>query len=269
MSHSSARRDRRRAVNPSRPIRHPSREPSNNQHLVLLDQLQSLGFGPDGPFQTVGLISSKRQEGVTTVACNLALSAAMHHGLRVLLIDANFSRPSLHRLFQLDQSPGLADLINGNASESECIHDLSERPVKSWPTLLKTAYRRIKGLSRFSSWERESPPLLPLSVLPVGSNDISPQELLRTDNTGFLAHACEQFDLTIVDLQDVPSAATSAFSLSKLDGVLLVLEAESTSDIAAQKSLSHLRQQGANVLGVVLNKSRRHLPKWIDRRLGD
>jgi Mrp family chromosome partitioning ATPase len=79
----------------------------------------------------------------------------------------------------------------------------------------------------------------------------------------------DHFDLVIVDLPAVESAKGCGFPLTDLGGILLVLKAESTSDIVARKGLQQLARNGGKVLGIVFNQRRTHLPEWIDKRLGD
>ena len=91
----------------------------------------------------------------------------------------------------------------------------------------------------------------------------------RKDSERFLEKIRHKFDLVIVDLPAVSESKAFRFSLVKLDGVIFVLEAEATSDLTAHAGLQYLKQQNANVLGIAFNKYRRHLPGWIDQRLGN
>ncbi len=256
-----ARSTRQPTTNAQTPAQH------ENQYQQLLDQLRLLGFGPQGPLRTVGLTSSNRREGVTTVGCNLALQTASSMGWRVLLIDANFPNPRLQRVFRIPISPGLTDLLNGTAEESDCFHDLSTRSAKSWASAFKHSLRRRRGIFRYLTKTRQPTSSLPLTILPAGNDTAQVASFLDAEMDGLLAHAAADFDLVIVDLPDATSAVGYPF-LQTLDGVMLVLEAESTSDTVAQKAVNRLNQNGVNVLGVVFNKYRSHLPRWIDRRLG-
>ncbi len=128
-----------------------------------MSQLYAFGFGPDGPLRTVGLTSAKRGEGVTTVACNLALYAADCHGLSVLLVDANHASPQLNSVFRIKEGPGLAELLTGDDLQlADCVHDLSSQPLECWPAPVATGFasqsgslasiqepRRIVGTSAF------------------------------------------------------------------------------------------------------------------------
>ena len=246
-----------------------SREPLNADYEALLSHLYSFGFGPNGSLRTIGLTSSNRHEGVTTTACNLALYAANCHDLRVLLVDANHISPGLHQVFEMPQSPGLSDLLKDDAVVADCIQDMSATPWKAWPRKFKHIRRQGSRRSRFVAWRRVdlSPPQL--SIIFAGSDRRVLRSSHGSENQGRLFNIGADFDLVVIDFPAVNSGSNAGFSLSSLDGLLFVIEAESTSDVAARKCLWQLREEGANVLGAVFNKTRAHLPKWLNKKLGD
>jgi Mrp family chromosome partitioning ATPase len=242
-------------------------EASTEQYQLLLARLQLMGFGPGGLRRSVGFTSADRREGVTSVACNLALYAASCQEMRVLLVDANFLNPSLHRIFGLKQSPGLVELAHEHLIE-DCITDLSTLPFKEWPSSLKSAYRRRRSFSRFVSSSQEATLRLSLSVLPVGGHDSALQNFSDPENEDFLKNVFSEFDLVVVDLPTVEIALSGGLTPAQLDGVVYVLQAESTLDATAAESVQQLQYGDASVLGVTFNQTKRHLPTWIDRRLG-
>ena len=250
------------------PARQVSRGLSDNQYRVLLSQLYSLGYGEQGQLRTLGLTSSKRREGVTTVACNLALYAAKQHGLRVLLIDANHANPSLHKVFNVPYAPGLTDLLNADVSEDDCTHDLSKLPLDEWPHALQYSLRRSRGVGRFAK-RRETTNAPQLTVMPCGRSDLLSHNIGRVENDGVLNGVSAEYDLAIVDLPAISLATSSGFSPASLDGIVVVIKSNATSDVSAQKSLRQMQQAGGDVMGVVLNQCRSHLPKWLDAKLGD
>lgn len=246
-----------------------AQEPLNTDYEALLAHLVSFGFGPSGSLRTIGLTSSNRHEGVTTTACNLALYAANCHELRVLLVDANHGAPGIHQIFELPQSPGLSELLDDDAIVADCVRDMSVIPWKAWPKKFKYTERHGSRRARFVAWRREdlAPPRL--SIIPAGSDRRGLRTSYGRENQGRLFNVGADFDLVVIDLPAVNSGVRGGFSLSSLDGVLFVIEAESTSDVAARKCLGQLREHGAPVLGAVFNKTRTHLPKWLNKKLGD
>ena len=273
----NGRRTADRRQNPATPgsaAQHPSSGPrrhewSNSQYdEALLTQLYSFGFGPNGPLRTVGLTSAKRGEGVTTVACSLALYAADCHGLRVLLVDGNHASPKLHSIFRIKESPGLLDLLTEDGvSPADCVHDMSSKALENWPPSLRQAIRRGRGTGRRSRSLGASP-APKISILPAGGGDPVAKCSVNFHRDHSLDRLSDRFDLVIVDLPAVESPTGCGFALSDLGGVLFVLKAESTTDVVAQKGLRQLGKNGGNALGIVFNQRRVHLPKWIDKRLG-
>ena len=245
----------------------------NGHYTDLLETILSSDNQDGGPLKSVGITSSSRREGVTTVACNLALHATCWE-LHTLLVDGNLSNPGIHRNFQLPASPGFADLNGDENTQRKSIHDLSSRPFKSLPSSLKHSIRRGMGVTRSArSRESYSPPQLKIMTAGKGqSNGGETQRVTcnsKKDSERFLKDIRDSFDLVIVDLPSVSEMKSYHFSLANLDGVILVLEAEATSDLTAHASLQQLKRLDANVLGIAFNKYRNRLPGWIERRLGD
>jgi Mrp family chromosome partitioning ATPase len=249
------------------------RDPYDSHYAVLLDTLRSAENRSGEALRTVGITSAKRREGVTTVACNLALHSACQE-MRTLLVDANTVHPGLHTNFHLPRTPGLADLAGEASIPRKAIHDLSSRPFKSLPTSLKNSIRHGMGIPR-SARKRENfaPPCLNIMTAGIGKTDDDQfrrsEYEAKQDSERFLEKVRTKFDLVIVDLPAVSELKTCRFSLANLDGVIFVLEAEATSELAAQKGLQQLQQHGANMLGIAFNKYRNHLPRWIQQKLGD
>ena len=173
-------------------------------------------------------------EGNETVVSRFGLNLAAL-GEKVLLIDAQMREPVLHQFFGIEQIPGTTELLSGRLSLTEVM-------------------RRT--------------PLDGLLVIPGGSAVSNP----------FLAHELD----TLCDVTDVmkafadwiifscPSVNTynDAVALSGMvDGVVLVVQGEKTRWEVAQAAKDRLLQAGANILGVVLNDRRHHIPGWIYKRL--
>lgn len=202
----------------------------------LLCRLQSMDFGVGGEHRSVGLISCARGEGVTTVASNLAVHAAHCIEARILIVDANLAHPSLHKTFQLSATPGLADAIGGNITPEESIQQ--------------------SGLDNLSIVTSGIDKELARLILPL-DEVCRVFESFRTD-----------FDLVIVDLPALNVPTNLSLLTSKLDGVLVVLAAEGISAEVAERQIRQITENGTELLGVVFNKRRRHLPWWIERIIG-
>lgn len=173
----------------------------------------------DKPIKTLMVTSTGPAEGKSTVAVNLA--AVMAQGERkVILVDTDLRRPSIHRILGLANRRGLSDL-----------------------------FRDQTGLaSVISSWGEP-----PLQVITSGGLPPNPTELLESEKmTRILEELKQKSDMVIVD--SPPTVVADPIALSaKVDGVLLVIEPGKTKIGAAQVLMEHMNRAGARILGVVLN----------------
>lgn len=172
---------------------------------------------------TVVVTSSVPGEGKTTCACNLAIALAQA-GREVILIDADFRRPSIYRIFQKPPEVGLGNLFLGDRSVDDVLA----------PTDLAT-----------------------LHVLCTGPTPPNPSEVLGSPGlVAILQRLGEVCDVIIMDTPPV-NAVTDATVLAALsDGVVLVVEGGRTPVKAVKRAQDTLDQVGARVLGVILNKVR-------------
>ncbi|MFK7734809.1 MAG: GumC family protein [Pirellulaceae bacterium] len=182
-----------------------------------------------GRAYTLGVVSVGEGAGSTTLASQLALVSSDECDLKTIIVDADSRRRSLSKSFGLNGAPGLIELVSGDASHDEC---------------LQQGNRSKLGIIACSSMH----------------NDTRMQ-----NRPGELAAALSAYrgscDLLVVDLPpaDQPDHATGL--AAHLDGLLLVVESEETEAVEAERVVNRLLATEANLLGVVLNKQRRYLPK--------
>lgn len=172
--------------------------------------------------KTIVITSSAPEEGKSTVALYLAATLARGNA-RVLLVDGDMRRPSLHTVFGLPSGPGLAELLNG---EVPSVH-------VSFPDGQEN-----------------------LALLPAGAARRNPGDLVLSPAWAqFLASVHSQFDFILVDTPPVAAADDAAALAPKADGVLFVVRALSTSARMARGALDILRQRHARVLGLIFNRA--------------
>jgi Mrp family chromosome partitioning ATPase len=185
--------------------------------------------------RAIGLISCSRGEGVSTVAAHLALAAAIHGKSPALLVDANCESPNLHDLFDVDREPGLIEVLHDRVQLAEVCQSVNGNQ---------------------------------LSVLAAGRLARSEVPMQDTaDMTDFLEAVKSRYSMVIFDLGAIDPASITWPLVNKLDGLLLVVEAEKVDWEAARRCKQSLTAAGANLLGAVFNKHRRVLPAWLDRLL--
>jgi capsular exopolysaccharide synthesis family protein len=177
--------------------------------------------GLDHPYKILLVTSSIPGEGKTTAAANLA--AAFGQTGKTLLIDADMRRPALAKNLGIPlSSPGLSNLVAGNAEPEACIH-------------------RVESIG--------------IDVIPAGIVPPNPLELLSSKRfSSVLAGLEKNYDRIIID--SAPCAVVSdALILSTFaNAVIYVVKAESISINAVKSGLSRLRETKAPLAGVILNR---------------
>jgi capsular exopolysaccharide synthesis family protein len=172
--------------------------------------------------KTVIVTSSIPEEGKSTVALYLAATIAKGNS-RVLLVDADMRRATLHNSFGAASSPGLAELLNQEISATE--------------TIVATGVEN-------------------LSLLPAGEAKRNPGELVFSSVwTDFLTEVSPQFDYILVDTPPVLATDDVATLAPKVDGVLFVVRGSFTSARTARGALDTLRQRHVRLLGLVFNRA--------------
>jgi len=176
----------------------------------------------DKTLSTLLVTSSEAGDGKTTIAANLAVVIAQA-GQRVLLIDADLRRPTLHDVFGVPNRTGLTSLLLDER------HTVSDIVV---PT-------NIAGLH----------------VVPSGPLPPNPSELLASSRMQRrLQQFIEAADLVIIDSPPVLPVSDPAVLAGLTDGTLLVVNGGKTRGQQAAHAVATLQKAGAHVLGVVLNR---------------
>ena len=179
--------------------------------------LTSLGAPP----KVVLVTSALPQEGKTTTSINTAIVLAQK-GTRVLLIDADLRRPSIHKTLGMGPKTGLSNVLTGNATLQQTI-------IRS--NILPTLF-----------------------VLPAGPPPPNPAELLASSNMkDVLAELREQYDHIVVDTPPTLSVTDAVVMSTRADAVVLVIRSGQTTKQALRRSRELLMQVNARIAGVLLN----------------
>ena len=185
--------------------------------------------------RTVAIVSSVRGEGATACVINVAAHLTTYHEFRVLLVDANLRDPSLHNAFHLEMDNGLSDVLLGNAELAAVIK--------------KTQVPN-------------------LSVVTGGSFVSKPNQLLDAERlASSLFGMTTNYDYVLLDCPPVNYYPDTARIAPLCDGVILVVHAGKTRRKVVQRAETTLDHVNANVLGVILNKRKYYIPKFIYDRL--
>jgi capsular exopolysaccharide synthesis family protein len=172
--------------------------------------------------KVIQVTSPEPGDGKSTLISNLAIAIAQS-GRRVLLVDSDLRKPTLHRMFGLRQSIGVTDVVNGEVD------------------LLTAAQPTLVGQ---------------LSVLTSGEVPGRPAELLASqDYTRLLSVAEQEFDCVLVDTPPLLVVSDPCIVSPKTHGLILVLRLQKNSRAAAQRATELIETNHIQVLGVVVNGS--------------
>lgn len=199
---------------------------STNFYSKVLEQYRSirtnfLSFTKGQDYRSLLISSPNSDEGKSTIAANFAISFSQQ-GKKVLLIDADLRKPSLHLSFKTDNTFGLCDVLRGNISLNDSISktDISD-----------------------------------LDLLSSGSIPFNSSELLSShEMSKLIERAIEIYDVTIIDAPALLEVADAKILAGQCDGSILVLKWGKTKSDEALEAKKSLESANAKVLGVILNE---------------
>jgi capsular exopolysaccharide synthesis family protein len=181
---------------------------------------QVLFGNPNLSQKLIGITSPQPGDGKTSLAVNLAISIAKA-GRRVLLIDGDLRKPDVHRVFNISDSPGFAEVIQGS-------HEPGAVIKKS----------EIDGLE----------------ILPAGTPLTRPSELLsRPEVARMLTALSELYDHIILDTAPLLPVSDTHVLAGMMDGVIVSFNAEVDRDTIAMTQ-EILRRSNAKIIGSVMNQ---------------
>ncbi|MGD0470751.1 MAG: polysaccharide biosynthesis tyrosine autokinase [Terriglobales bacterium] len=179
--------------------------------------LSNLGAPP----KVVMVTSARPQEGKTTTSINTAIVLAQK-GVRVLLVDADLRRPSVHNILGMGPSSGLSNVLTGSATVQQTI---------------------------------TASPILPnLFIMPAGTPPPNPAELLASVNMrDLIAELRELYDHIVIDTPPTLSVTDAVVLSPRADATILVIRSGQTTKQALRRARDILMQVNAHVAGVLLN----------------
>jgi succinoglycan biosynthesis transport protein ExoP len=187
--------------------------------------------------KTIVFTSSSPQEGKTTVSINLAITMAQA-GHKVLLIDGDFRRPVISKIFGIPSLPGLTDVILGNYKWRDVVRSITD---------LMTGKMTMDELM-------VTPGLDNLYIMTCGTIAPNPSELVSTRiNTDVINESHEEYDFVIIDAPPVLAATDAAVWATKADGVVIVYQVGKIARGALKRAKAQLDNVKARIIGVVLN----------------
>jgi polysaccharide biosynthesis transport protein len=188
--------------------------------------LTSLGTPP----KVILVTSALPEEGKTTTSINSAIVLAQRDA-RVLLIDADLRRPSIHKTLGMPPGSGLSNVLTGGSTIQQSIVVSSISPN--------------------------------LSVLPAGTPPPNPAELLASVNmANLVASLRDQYDHIVIDTPPTLSVTDAVVMSTRADAVILVIRAGQTTKQALRRARDVLTQVNARICGVLLNAVNLNSPDY-------
>jgi capsular exopolysaccharide synthesis family protein len=206
-------------------------------YRTLRTHLDLSGLRQDGNHNSLVITSSGSEEGKTQTLCNLALAIAQS-GKKVLIVDSDFRKPIIHKLFGLKRSPGLSSALIGNMP---------------WKNALNTSTDMLLGGLEYEKIV-SSHGIENLHIMTCGEHVYNPAEILSFPQMReFIQEAKREYDIVIFDSPPTLPVTDSAILGSLADGVILVYQAGRTSRHALIRTKVQLENSNAKVLGIVIN----------------
>lgn len=194
------------------------KSPISEQYRTIRTNLQFSAVDDD--LQTMLVTSAGPGEGKSMTTANLAVVYAQQ-GMKVLLVDADMRKPTVHYTFRIDNLRGLSNVLVGDSTLEEAV---TASDVDN------------------------------LDLISCGPIPPNPSELLSSRKMKrMIEEATHLYDLIIFDTPPVLAVADSQILSNMVDGSLLVVRSKHTDQEAAQKAIESLQAVNARVLGTVLN----------------
>jgi succinoglycan biosynthesis transport protein ExoP len=201
-------------------------EPGSSAIEAFRNIRTSLFFaGPAEESRLLVITSGGPGEGKTMVACNLALVIAQS-GKRVLLMDADFRRPQIHRNFSLDNKVGLSSVLVGEKTLEEAVQ------------------KTVHDVNIIEN----------LDILTSGPSPLNPTELLESSAVQrMLQDLRHKYDRVIVDAPPVLFVSDASILSTVADGVIVVVRANRNTRAQALRARKQLDKVSARIIGGILN----------------
>ena len=189
----------------------------------------------DATKKVIQFIGSREGEGTSTVVREFARVSARKFDKKVLLLDADQYHPSQHLFFDIQSKCGWQEVLRDQQPIDKALYQIGDTRLSVSPS------------SQYSASNPENLNSLLIDI--------------------FWKKLRQRFDLILVDSPPATTSPDGLAMCSKVDGIILVVEAEKTRWPVAENTKNRILNSGGKILGIVLNKRRYYIPEWVYKRL--
>lgn len=194
------------------------RSPASESYRTLRTNIEFSSL--DKKLNSVVITSSGPGEGKSTTISNLALAVA-NAGKKVLLVDCDLRKPSLHRKFGVSNQKGLSNILIDQVKFEDAVINYSHK----------------------------------FDLITSGTIPPNPSEMLSSKKMkSFIKEMEEKYDVLFLDAPPILAVTDAAVLSTMVSGTILVICSGDTEIEASKKAVELLKNVKANILGVVLNK---------------
>lgn len=195
---------------------------------TLSDQIYLLM--KDKNLKSLLVTDAEGSEGTTVIIANLGIYLANRAGHKVLIIDANLRNPSIHKILNTPDNPGLADVLEDKVSFDLAIQVLDSN----------------------------------LAVLTSGKTELNPCTLLDSSMmSNVIKKAKDRYDIVFINSADLKNFTDTAILSSITDGIAIVINEGKARRQVVKDAIALLEQKKVNLIGAILNNRTYVIPKII------
>ena len=214
------------------PVAGEARSGLEDEMLSLYKLIESLL--PDHRSKIIQFIGARQGEGTSTIVREFGKVASGLVGHPVLLLDADRHDPCQDNFFDIQDKFGWLHSLRSEGSDSEAFHRVGQSN---------------------------------LFISPGSNSAVSTPEIFNSK----FEHLCQdfrgKFDWILIDSAPLVISPDGLAIASRVDGIVLVVEAEKTRWQAVKQMRDSIARVGGNILGVALNKRRYYIPKSIYKKV--
>ena len=165
------------------------------------------------------------------ITAEIGICLSHQSEFRVLIIDADLRNPSLHKNFNISDSPGLTDVLEGKIPFEDAVRDLGSN----------------------------------LAVLAAGYPESNPLALLDSSMMSDVIKKAEHYEIVIIKCADIKNYSDAIILSSFTDTMALVINEGRMRRQIVENAIAPIKQRKINILGAVINNHKYVIPEIIYR----